>query len=111
MKKPTAKQIAARKKFAAIMKSGGFKKRRAARPPAKKVAAKKVARRRNPEVERKIGIVRAKRRTNPLRYAVKVGTATHQKTVGRCDSEKSAKAYARALAREHPNKHIKVVLE
>ena len=40
-KKPSAKQLAARKKFAAIMKSGGFKKRKSNKTKTK--SAKKRA--------------------------------------------------------------------
>ena len=47
-KKPTAAQIAARKEFARIMKSGGFK----ANPKARKPAAKKAAPVRKPAAKR-----------------------------------------------------------
>ena len=40
-KKPTAKQIAARKKFAAMAKSGAFKKKRSTKKRAVKKAIKK----------------------------------------------------------------------
>jgi hypothetical protein len=46
--KPTAKQLAARKEFARIMKSGGFK----ANPEARKPAAKKAAPVRKPAAKR-----------------------------------------------------------
>ena len=115
----TAKQLAARKRFAAIMKSGGFKKHEA-KAAAKKTVAKRA---KNPakkatglakvlkKVERKIGIVRQKRRTNPLKYAVKMGSATSQKTVARCESKADAESYAKNLHRQYPSKHIKVVIE
>jgi hypothetical protein len=53
-KKPSAAQIAARKKFSDIMKSGGFAKKRAAKKTvakkavAKKAAAKKAVAKKNP---------------------------------------------------------------
>jgi hypothetical protein len=53
-KKPSAAQIAARKKFSDIMKSGGFAKKRAAKKtvakknPAKKAVAKKAVAKKNP---------------------------------------------------------------
>ena len=53
-KKPTAAQIAARKEFARIMKSGGFKANPKARKPAAKPVAKKAApaRKKNPAKKR-----------------------------------------------------------
>jgi len=53
-KKPSAKQLAARRKFAKIMKSGGFKKKRKSAPgPAKKRSKSAPKRRKSTSIRRK----------------------------------------------------------
>lgn len=59
MKKPTAKQLAARKKFAYIMKHGGFKK-------SKKVGAKQQRRKLRKAVHKKLGLSELARRRNTV---------------------------------------------
>lgn len=62
-KKPTAKQLAARKRFAEMARSGAFKRKRAANP-ARKTAATKVARKvaRKRPVSKQTTITKVERR-------------------------------------------------
>ena len=72
-KKPSAAQIAARKKFSDIMKAGGFAKKRAAKKTvAKKAVAKKRVTKKNPiilisDAPKKRTVIR---RVNPVAKSV-----------------------------------------
>tara|TARA_R110000824_G_scaffold385785_1_gene580092 strand:- start:940 stop:1428 length:489 start_codon:yes stop_codon:yes gene_type:complete len=89
-KKPTAKQIAARKKFAATMKSGGFKKKKT--KAVKKAAPKK---RKTTTTKRKTVTIKrtpvkrktmARRRTRIVRSArkggMRIGSSLKTGTIG-----------------------------
>lgn len=89
-KKPSAAQLAARKKFSEIMKAGGFAKKRA----AKKTVAKKRVAKKNPIVlisdTPKKAARKTVRKANPVKYAniarelkkdERIGYSVHRQSV------------------------------
>lgn len=73
-KKPTAKQLAARRKFAAIMRSGGFKKHRKKSRSVKRKSHKR----------RKVSAIKTVSRShtdkNRITANIQVGSLTHLKS-------------------------------
>lgn len=118
----TAKQIAWRKKFAKMAKSGAFQKKAARKSPARKTnpAKKKPAKKTEVAIQinparkvaakrkRKVTVVR-RNPSPPAKYAVKMGASkARMGVVSRHHTEASAVADAKRLSKQFPSMHVGV---